>query len=286
MKIMIFVLLVASNIQTCFADEYEIIFSEGAYSFDKNKGYSDLDNKYLAKVTIKKNGEIITNDVTIRGSTLSDSIFYYEMWNNETNINPPTDDDIKDIFIKWDKESDISNTDVPPNLINLINDVREIIKYLASVPVIKSGSYEFTMGCHKNGTSVYGHPYAVRIKGGIDEKEPYNGKIDSTNLIDGGIICTINRNSSFKNKCLANGVNIHNGRRQDTYKDSTGCMTIHPDDWEKFYSRLPNPYIWAKEKHKGKLTIDRGPNTKTPIDSICDPAPNTTIPSINNLNVK
>src|SRR5258708_33645850 len=50
--------------------QYIIRFEEGAYSYDASKSAADLNNKYLAKVTVEEDGNVLT---TARGSTLPDS---------------------------------------------------------------------------------------------------------------------------------------------------------------------------------------------------------------------
>jgi len=42
------------------------------------------------------------------------------------------------------------------------------------------------------------------------------------------------------------------------YKYSEGCLTIHPDYWEQFYTLLPSPEEWKQNDHEGYIVINRG----------------------------
>ena len=187
---------------SCFSDEYEIIFEEGeaidqnsnSIKYDSIKGKDHLDNKYLAKVTIKQNGvEKVTN---LRGSTLPAAPFFYECW-YEDNPLPPNDHNIKYIFKEWGKKLEGLPQDyLGNNFIQFLENFSDIIKHLNHVPVIPSGKYYFVMGCHKNGTSVHGHPYAVRIKGSDSKEELYrpNSLVEQKDLVHGGYLSTLNKN--------------------------------------------------------------------------------------------
>ena len=168
-----------SIVTTTHASNFEIIFYEGEYSFNHNLPETDTENKYLAKVIIKKDGIIQNEQVTIKGSTLPDSWFFYEIWHGEGNITPPKDSDIEKIFTEWEDElpsqGDFNSTD--PNLYNFINDIGRIIKKASYIPVIYSGRYNFEIGLHQNGQSRYGIgiPHVPRLKGSNFDK-PFDGR--------------------------------------------------------------------------------------------------------------
>lgn len=55
------------------SSEYIIKFRKGAYECQINKGIKDFENRYLAKVSVYRDGEVL---VEVRGSTLPDSVAF------------------------------------------------------------------------------------------------------------------------------------------------------------------------------------------------------------------
>jgi hypothetical protein len=140
--------------------------------------------------------------------------------------------------------------------------MNEIIRFMQSVPVVWSGRYKFIIGLHKNGNSVHGHPYVPRLRGTSDEDNPYNATNDNITDdmlygLNGVWVATINENKQHSMKKIAAGINIHDGRRSKDYRDSEGCLTIHPDDWDRFIHKLPNIVSWMDEGHKGEVIVFR-----------------------------
>lgn len=241
-----------------YASQYRIEFKEGEYLFDYSLPREDLNNKYLAKVQLYKDGVMILDN--IRGSTLSDSIFYYQMWHDGIKDRSPTDKDIQDIFASWDSQVEGISTD--SNIANLLKDMNKIIRFFASVPVVWSGRYKFIIGLHKNGNSVHGHPYVPRLHGTWDKENPYNATSnnntdDTLSQLNGVWIATINENKRHSMKKIAAGINIHDGRRSRDYRDSEGCLTIHPDDWNTFIHNLPDIESWKNKGHSGEVIVYR-----------------------------
>ena len=255
---LIFVSLILLFSVNTYAAQYRIVFKEGEHVFDYILPYEDLGNKYLAKVQLYKDEVMILDN--IRGSTLSDSIFYYQMWHDGIKDRSPTDKDIQDIFASWDSQVEGISTD--SNISKFLKDMNEIIRFFASFPVVWSGRYKFVIGLHKNGNSVHGHPYVPRLRGTWDKENPYNatsGNITDETLseLDGIWLSTINKNNQHAMKKIAAGINIHDGRRSRDYRDSEGCLTIHPDDWDQFIHKLPNINSWKSEGHTGEVIVIR-----------------------------
>ena len=267
------------------ASEYKVVFTEGAYNFDSNLQLDDLNNKYLATIEVFIDGK--STDSDIRGSTISDSIFYYQMWNVDGRSVPPNDDDIVDIFSNWEQKTqrwnvkskcgqhpdeDIvnifsnwgqKNIIIPHNgiLNDFLSSMRGVIDYMVYVPVIWSGKYRFEIGQHKNGNSIHGQPYVLKLKGTRYENQPYNAKdkINEKDLLkkEGTWISTINKNRAQNMNCITSGINIHRGRRSKDYKDSEGCLTIHPDDWGCFIRIFPCIKDWKIRGHEGIVEVIR-----------------------------
>ena len=256
------------------ASNYEIIFREGSYEYNTTMPATSHNNKYLAKVLIKKDGVILNPNKTIRGSTLPDSWFFYEVWHGKGNVNPPNDNDIKRIFTEWEGNRPGSSdyNVIGPNVYKLLNDFESIIKKASYSPVIYSGKYYFDIGVHNNATSPNdtGWPYVPRLKG-RNINSPYDGRDPDKvgNIYVGGYIKTINKNINQKSLYIANGINVHHGRRDENLsspsssKYSNGCLTINPSDWEDFYKSLPNIEEWKNAGHLGTITIIR-PTIKSP----------------------
>lgn len=263
------------------SSHYEIIFKEGAYNYDTSKPETDTANKYLAQVTIKKDGQVLNNDEEIiKGSTLPDSWFFYEVWHGEGNIRPPTDADVERIFSEWENISEVPNNYqlIDNALFDFITNINEVFRYATYIPVIYSGTYSFKIGLHKNGQSIagLGLPDVPRLIGSSDYNKPYDGSNQDQTLLhyDGGYIRTINKNKDKNYANVANGINIHDGRHDSAYttpsasKFSLGCITINPKDWNLFNSKLPNIEDWKNNKHTGTVTIIREEpdTTGTPTD--------------------
>ena len=80
------------------ASAYEITFEEGFYKFATDSTPTDVNSKYLARVTVKKDGRLVAND--IRGSTLPDAWTFYRRWNVELKkTTTPNDTDIVAMLI-------------------------------------------------------------------------------------------------------------------------------------------------------------------------------------------
>lgn len=243
-------------VTTSHASSYEITFEEGAYKFDPKSKASDVDNKYLARVTVKKDGQVLAKD--IRGSTLPDAWVFYSRWNVELKkTTAPKDADITEMFEYFEQQSaELRKSDAKIGETRLA-DIADIIGVLNHVPAIPSGTYSFVSGLHKNGGSVHGKPYAARLLGST-AADPYDPSVSNSKASDvGGFIRTLNRNNAQGQKRIANGINIHDGRNSKDYKDSEGCLTIRPQDWKTFYSALPSPEDWVKGKHTGRLIVVR-----------------------------
>ena len=56
---------------------------------------------------------------------------------------------------------------------------------------------------------------------------------------------------------ITEGINIHRGRRSRDYKDSEGCLTIHPDDWGCFIRIFPCIKEWNNQGHEGIVEVIR-----------------------------
>lgn len=236
--------------------EYEVSFVEGAYKFDVNASPTDVNNKYLARVTIKKDGQVVAKD--IRGSTLPDAWAFYVRWNVELKkATAPKDSDVVEMFDHFEKQT----TELAKSGAKLgetkLADIAGILDVLNHVPAIPSGSYTFVTGLHKQGTSVHGKPYAARLLGATAEK-PYDPRDANSKATEvGGFIRTLNKNNVHGQRRIANGINVHDGRTSKDYKDSEGCLTVRPQDWAAFHGALPSPEDWKKEKHTGRLVVIR-----------------------------
>ena len=252
------VFLSISVLQTTNAATYEIVFEEGAFKYDLSSTSESVDNKYLARVTVKKDGIVIAKE--LRGSTLPDAWAFYQRWNVELkHTDAPRDADITSIFEYFEKQTAaLGNGNVRLGNTKLA-DITDLLDVLNRVPVLKSGEYPFVMGVHKGGRSVHGKPHVPRLLGGT-QKKPYD-LTDPTSkaTTPGGFIHTLNKNNAQGQKNVATGINIHDGRKDDKdYKDSEGCLTIRPQDWKGFYGALPSPEDWSKNKHLGVVLVRRG----------------------------
>jgi hypothetical protein len=248
---------------------FRIVITEGENTFDYNLSHSNLMNKYLAMVQLFKDDVLILDG--IRGSTLSDSVFYYQLWHDGIEDRSPTDKDIQKIFADWDAQVDANLID--PNFTSFIQDLNKIIRFFVSIPVVWSGKYKFVIGLHKGGNSVHGKPYVPRLKGTWDKDKPYNASSedntdDQVKKLNGIWLATINENKAHGMRKVAAGINIHDGRRSKDYRDSEGCLTIHPDDWSAFIHTLPTIEDWKSVGHTGEVIVIRkkpaGPTSKTP----------------------
>lgn len=249
-------LLAVARLQTAHAAEYEIIFEEGAFTYKQESMQMDVDNKYLARVTVIKDGTVVAKN--LRGSTLPDAWVFYHRWHVELNhTGTPGDDEIVSIFYDFEKRTQaLRDSNVKLGETSLA-DLAEIIDVLNRVPVIRSGDYPFVMGLHKGGMSYHGKPYVPRLLGGTHES-PYDSSDPSSKAtFKGGYIRTLNKNNAQNQEKIADGINIHDGRYTKDYKDSEGCLTIHPKDWEKFYRALPTPEDWQNNQHEGVVKVKR-----------------------------
>ncbi len=243
--------------QIANAASYEIIFEEGAFQYYASKSPAAVDNKYLARVTVKKDGDVVLKD--LRGSTLPDAWVFYQHWNVELKRStPPTDADIASMFQHFERQtSALRDADAKLGNTNLA-DIADILDVLNRVPALKSGRYPFVMGLHKGGQSVHGNPHVPRLLGG-DRGRPYDPTTDSASTATtiGGFVRTLNKNNAQDQKNIAAGINVHDGRTSKDYKDSEGCLTIRPQDWKVFHEALPSPSDWVEGKHNGIVSVRR-----------------------------
>lgn len=267
-------LLLLTSLHSANAAKYEILFEEGVFQYDPASTADDVNNKYLARITVKRDGNVVAKD--LRGSTLPDAWVFYQRWNVELkHTSPPSDADLVAMFEYFEKQTiALRNSNAKLGETSLA-DIADILDVLNRVPAIKSGDYPFVMGLHKGGQSVHGQPYAPRLLGGTQEK-PYD-PADSTSKAAtiGGFIRTLNKNNAQNQKYLAAGINVHDGRNTRDYKDSEGCLTLRPQDWNKFYGALPSPAAWTNDRHIGVVSVRRA-----------TPAPATTLPAPTNLRVQ
>jgi hypothetical protein len=75
--------------------KYTIRFEEGAYTYDSSKPESAPENKYLAKVTVQRDGQTLA---TVRGSTLPNSYYFYVGWHRDGRVAAPTDEDVAKVM--------------------------------------------------------------------------------------------------------------------------------------------------------------------------------------------
>lgn len=282
--------IASSCYQTADAAKYIITFVEGEHRYNPNDKPSTLSNKYLAKVTVEVDSVV---KATVRGSTLPDSHFFYVGWHADGRIFSPTDADIERVEPNIQFTSDRLRSsaraypDYSLGIERNLADINDIMRFLSRVPVLWSGTYAFAMGLHQkyrcyeeNGSPkmsggkrvcAHGYPRVPRLLGG-GSQQPFNPRstqfnlsattrpleVSSGKLYQGGWIATINRNNSEGQGRVANGINIHDGRKNDDYRDSEGCLTIAPGkDWETFYDALPSPEQWYAQGHSGFVIIDR-----------------------------
>jgi len=246
-------------LQEATAAKYEIVIEEGAFKYNPSSTSENVDNKYLARVTVKKDGNVIARD--LRGSTLPDAWVFYQHWNIDLkHTDQPSDDDIVSMFNHFEKETTALRNGNAKLGNTSLADINDILDVLNRVPVIRSGSYPFIMGVHQAGNPDrrHGKPYVPRLLGGTQEK-PYD-PTDTTSkaTVTGGFIRTLNKNNAQDQKKIAEGINVHDGRRTSDYKDSEGCLTIRPQDWIAFYRTLPSPDEWSKNNHIGVVSVHRG----------------------------
>lgn len=236
------------------AASYEILFEEGAYKYEPGSGSNSVNNKYLARVTIKRDESILAKD--IRGSTFPDAAAFYVLWNVQLrHEEAPNDADVLGIYQRLQQRMDSMRSS------KLLSDdikraVEGIVAALDDLPVLKSRDYPFVMGVHKGGTGPHGHPYVPRLLGGTFAA-PYDPDISVEPSILGGFIRSLTKNNAQGQRYLASGINVHDGRVTRVYKDSEGCLTIRPQDWRAFYSALPSPEKWKKGLNVGVVRIKR-----------------------------
>jgi len=240
-------------------DVFLVYFDEGDFEYDEKFSASSNNNKYLASVSIKRNGVFLSKN--IRGSTIPDSWILYQGWHIKgKNKVPPTDEEIISEFDRLERNTD--DTDLRDIRIGStkLADLLEVYDLLNRVPVLPRGIYRFAMGVHKRGESPFGDPYVPRLIGGT-MNSPYivdNAFARSYDYEVGGFIKTLNKNNAQGQKKIANGINVHDGGKYMEYKYSEGCLTIHPDYWEQFYTLLPSPEEWKQNDHEGYIVINRG----------------------------
>ncbi len=242
---------------TAHAATYEIVFEEGAFQYDSDSPAENQDNKYLARVTVIKDGQILAKN--IRGSTLPDAWAFYKHWNVDLKKTlPPTDTDVLTVFKDFEKQTTSLRESKARVGGTMLADLADILDVLNRVPVLSGGKYPFVMGIHQGGKSVHGKPYVPRLLGGTKERPYSAGDSSSRASAVGGYIKTLNKNNAQHQAFIATGINVHDGRKSEDYKDSEGCLTIRPQDWNTFYRALPTPGEWKKGRHIGVVHIRRG----------------------------
>jgi len=224
--------------------DYKVVVTEGVYKFNNELEYNDTHNKYLAKIEVYMDGTLWPH--SFRGSSLPDSALYYQLHHVDGKVHPPADEDILNIYTKWENDEQeweraspvLSQTSID----NLISTLRVIVK-LSSAPVLWSGEYKFEPGVHKSGYSPLGQPWVLKLFG-KDYTAPYDGRNSLSGqepepFYRGGYIATINQNLNQGFNSYAAGINVHRGQRTSDLKRSEGCITISPDDWEDFIALFP-----------------------------------------------
>jgi hypothetical protein len=230
---------------------YDLLFIEGLHAYDATKDPKNLDNKYLARVILRKNGAEVT---TARGSTFPDSPAFYLLWFRD-HKKSPRDKDLEELAGSPEARSRLLQFDGIPK-----DSMEFVVNYATDRPVFPSGIYAFAMELHQDGAGAHGHPYAPRLLGGTDANPYFPGtpSLEPKDLVAGGFLRSITPNVAQGGKRLANGINVHDGRRSSTNeKDSEGCLTIDPRDWESFIAKLPSPEEWTRSGAKGNLWIIR-----------------------------
>ncbi len=246
---------------TTHAATYEVVFEEGAFQYDPRSSAENPDNKYLARVTVIKDGQIAARN--LRGSSLPDAWAFYKRWNVELKKTfPPTDADVVTVFKDLEQQTTALRQARTKVGGTMLADLADILDVLNRVPVLGGGKYRFAMGIHQGGKSIHGKPYVPRLLGGTKDK-PFDPEDSSSKASTvGGHIRTLNKNNAQHQAFVATGINVHDGRRSEDYKDSEGCLTIRPQDWNTFYRSLPSPDDWEKGGHVGVVHIRRGSASK------------------------
>lgn len=243
------------------AATYEILFEEGAFQYNSRSSAESPDNKYLARVTVIKDRQILAQN--LRGSSLPDAWAFYKRWNVELKRTlPPTDADVVTVFKDLEQQTTALREARTKVGSTMLADLADILDVLNRVPVLGGGKYPFAMGIHQGGKSIHGKPYVPRLLGGTKDK-PFD-PVDSLSKAStvGGHIRTLNKNNAQHQALVAAGINVHDGRKSEDYKDSEGCLTIRPQDWNTFYQSLPSPDDWKKGGHVGVVHIRRGSASK------------------------
>ena len=90
----------------------------------------------------------------------------------------------------------------------------------------------------------------------------WNGSYNRALKINKGyFVPTVNKNPNRSNERKANKIWIHRGRRNGPNRDSEGCLTIHPDDWDTFQSYFPSQHEWESTG----LVLTSATNFKIPV---------------------
>jgi hypothetical protein len=154
-------------------------------------------------------------------------------------------------------------SDNEPQINAFVDDFNSLTS-LNAIPVLRSGAYWFVMGLHKTGgpQEAHGRPKVPRLQGSqLLDKAFAPGQPQAAANQDGGFIATLNANRVHSGKKVAKGINIHDGRIGKAsgkwYRDSEGCLTIHPEDWEVFHTSLPSIAEWKAAPHIGVVRIAR-----------------------------
>ena len=241
-------LLIFLSPSNSFCDQYVIYFIEGYY---EKKDISPLDDKYCTlvnvyiakpyyagsgdeKITILHNDnsttgafELQQKGSSVRGSTLPNPYWYYK---DESGKAIFVDGKLQEVFDNFSKMKleEIGLEGLRP-LVDLFQDDKKW-------PIVAAGIYSFDV---------------------IDTTK-WNGSYNRALKINKGyFVPTVNKNPNRSNERKANKIWIHRGRRNGPNRDSEGCLTIHPDDWETFQSYFPSQHEWESTASVGIVYIIR-----------------------------
>lgn len=198
-----------------YANDVTVRFIEGYYKEDS----SGASSKYSALVSVwRQSTNGYENLGSFRGSTLPNPYWVYK----DSDGNPfDIDGRLHDIFNKFDS-LDLESMGLG-GLRPLVSVFKEDKKY----PIIMSGIYKFKTVKHNR----------------------YNPR--ALILEEGGFVPTFNANPNQGGAFIANEIFVHKGRHTGVNRDSAGCITIDPEEWDSFIKLFP-------EGSTGVIEIVRG----------------------------
>ncbi len=202
---------------------YNIVISETYFSEDSN-GYNALVN-----VCKSIDGTNVGETSQFHGRTLPNPYTKYNDENNNILIN---DEKLKEKFTEIG-ESDLNS--IPSG------EIYNILFYDKKKPIIASGKYNFTIKWL--------------------QYNQFSGKA-LLMVNDGNGIDTLNkyyRDGKWSNSLKASNIWIHKGQEEydDANRDSIGCITIDPEEWNSFINLFPDKNEWASNNYIGKVYITR-----------------------------